>query len=165
VKRIFTIIIILISISLIGIIFIQLSWLNNMVLLRQEQIKEKIVRAVNMVGEELTAYKGTYPINNNSNRTGTLFQDDFTLDFLKPTMLGKKFTGQELEKMIRDAFISVGLDDVKFEFMLNAGGLRSMNIIPERQTKNYIIEQEDTVNNLQRGYPIYAPSGSAGENL
>jgi two-component system phosphate regulon sensor histidine kinase PhoR len=165
VKRIFTIIIILISISLIGIIFIQLSWLNNMVLLRQEQVKEKIVRAVNIVGEELTAYKGTYPLNNNPNRTGTLFQDDFTLDFLKPTMLGKKFTGQELEKMIRDAFISVGLDDVKFEFMLSAGGLRSRNIISERQTKNYVIEQEDTVNNLSRGYAIYAPSGSAGENL
>jgi two-component system phosphate regulon sensor histidine kinase PhoR len=165
VKRIFTIIIILISISLIGIIFIQLSWLNNMILLRREQVKEKIVRAVNIVGEELTAYKGTNPVSNNSNRSGTLFQEDFTLDFLKPTMLGKKFTGQELEKIIRDAFISVGLEDIKFEFMLYVGGVRSSTIIPERQTKNFLIEQEDTVNNLSRGYQIYAPSGSAGENL
>jgi two-component system, OmpR family, phosphate regulon sensor histidine kinase PhoR len=165
VKRIFTIIIILISISLIGIIFIQLSWLNNMVLLRREQVKEKIVKAVNIVGEELTAYKGTYPVNNNPARSGNLFQDDFTIDFLKPTMLGKKFTGQELEKMIRNAFISVGLDDIKFEFLLHTGGVRSVNIIPERQTKNFFSELEDTVNNLPRGYVIYAPSGSAGENL
>jgi two-component system phosphate regulon sensor histidine kinase PhoR len=167
VKRIFTIIIILISVSLCGIILIQLSWLNNMVLLRREQIKEKIVKAVNIVGDELAAYKASYPLSNNSNsKTGNLFQEnDFTLDFLKPTMLGKKFTSQELEKMIRNAFIAVGLEDIKFEFLLHTGGFRSVNLIPERQTRNYFTELEDTVNNYSRGYFIYAPSGSAGENL
>jgi two-component system phosphate regulon sensor histidine kinase PhoR len=163
VKRIFTTIIILISISLIGIIFIQLSWLRNMILLRQEQVKEKILRAVNIVGDELTMYKGNYPLNNT--RSGSMFQDDFTLDFLKPTTLGKKFTSAELDKMIRNAFVAVGLEDMKFEFLLHTGGYRSVNIITERQSKNYIAEVEDTVNNLSRGYIIYAPSGSAGENL
>lgn len=164
-KRIFTIIIILISISLLGIIFIQLSWLRNMILLRQEQIKEKIVSGVNIVGDELTMYKGNYPLNNSNTRNGNLFQEDFTLDFLKPTTLGKRFTAAELEKMIRNAFNSVGLEDIKFEFLLHTGGFRSVTIIPERQSKNYLTELEDTLNNLSRGYVIYAPSGSAGENL
>jgi two-component system phosphate regulon sensor histidine kinase PhoR len=108
-------------------------------------------------------YKGNYPLNNT--RSGSMFQDDFTLDFLKPTTLGKKFTSAELDKMIRNAFVAVGLEDMKFEFLLHTGGYRSVNIITERQSKNYIAEVEDTVNNLSRGYIIYAPSGSAGENL
>ncbi|MEO5562653.1 MAG: HAMP domain-containing sensor histidine kinase [Chitinophagaceae bacterium] len=161
-KRIFTIIIILISISLIGIIFIQLSWLRNMILLREEQVKEKVVRAVNIVGDELVQYKGNYPLNN---RSSSMFQDDFTPDFLKPATLGKRFTTSELDKMIRNAFVAVGLEDIQFEFLLHIGFRTGVNVTPERQSKNFFAEYEDTVHNLSRGYVLYAPSGSAGENL
>jgi len=42
VKRIFTIITILITLSLVGIIFFQISWLKNMILLQEDQIKKKV---------------------------------------------------------------------------------------------------------------------------
>lgn len=163
-KRIFTVIIILIGISLIGIIFIQLSWLQNMILLERERIKEKIERAVNVVGEELAQYKGSYPV---SNRSGSIFQDEFPADFLKPVTIGKRFTAAELEEKIRNAFRSAGLEKIKFEFILHTGsprtGMTFINI--ERQSKNFLTEYEDTTNNLSRSYPLYAPSGSAAENL
>lgn len=163
-KKIFTIIIILISISLIGIIVIQLSWLQNMILLRQEQIKEKIEKAVNIVGEELAQYKGNYPVPNRNNNA--LFQDEFPVDFLKPVTIGKRFTTAELEEKIRKAFHAVQLEHIKFEFLLYTGSPRTgMNVIPERQSKDFFTEYEDTVNNLVRGYPLYAPSGSAAENI
>ena len=41
-KKIFPVIIGLITLSLIGIIYIQISWLNNMVLLREDQLRDKI---------------------------------------------------------------------------------------------------------------------------
>ncbi|MET0391676.1 MAG: HAMP domain-containing sensor histidine kinase [Chitinophagaceae bacterium] len=161
-KKIFAIIIILISISLIGIIFIQLSWLQNMILLRQEQIKEKIEKAVNIVGEELAQYKGNYPVSSRNN----LFTEEYPMDFLKPVTVGKRFTTVELEEKIRNAFHAVQLDKVKFEFLLYTGSPRTgMNVVPERQSRNFFGEYEDTVNNLVRGYPLYAPSGSAAENL
>lgn len=161
-KKIFAIIIILIGISLIGIIFIQLSWLQNMILLRQEQIKEKIEKAVNIVGEELAQYKGNYPVSSR----GTIFQEEFPMDFLKPVTIGKRFTTAELEEKIRNAFSAVQLDDVKFEFLLHTGSPRTGVIVTiERQSKNFVSEYEDTVNNYSRGYPLYAPSGSAAENL
>jgi len=163
VKKIFTIIIVLISISLIGIIFIQLSWLQNMILLRQEQIKEKIEKAVNIVGEELAQYKGNYPVGN---RSSMIFQEEYPVDFLKPVTIGKRFTTPELEDKIRNAFRAVQLDKIRFEFLLYAGGPRTgMNVNPERQTKNFFEEYEDTANNLIRAYPLFAPSGSAAENL
>jgi two-component system phosphate regulon sensor histidine kinase PhoR len=164
VKKIFTVIIILISISLIGIIFIQLSWLKNMILLKQEQVKEKIERAVNIVGEELVQYKGSYSAGINHDES--IFQEDFSLDFLRPITIGKRFTGAELNGKIKTAFHAVGLDDVRFEFVLHTGSIRTrMPEKVERQSKNFTTEIDDTTNNFSRAYPLWAPSGSAAENL
>jgi two-component system, OmpR family, phosphate regulon sensor histidine kinase PhoR len=162
VKRIFTVIIILISISLIGIIFIQLSWLRNMILLREEQVKEKIERAVNIVGSELVQYKGSYMAENRNNP----LQGELVIDFFRPVTIGKRFTTEELEQKIRFAFHSVGLEDVPFEFLLYAGNLRPSPVVQmERQSRNFAAEYADTLNNLSRSIPLYAPSGSAAENL
>jgi two-component system phosphate regulon sensor histidine kinase PhoR len=134
-----------------------------MILLRQEQIKEKIERAVNIVGQELAQYKGNYPIGNRNN---PIFQDEFSIDFFRPITIGKKFTAAEIEEKIRNAFHSVGLEDLKFEFLLYVGSLRPDPVVTvERQSKNFAGEYEDTVHNLSRSYPLYAPSGSAAENL
>lgn len=162
-KKIFTVIIILISVSLIGIILIQLSWLQNMILLEQERIKGKIERAVNIVGEELAQYKGNYPL---TNRTGTIFQDELPSDFLRPITIGRRFSAAELEEKIKASFHTAGLDKVKFEFLLHTGSPRTGPIGRiERESKNFTAEYEDTINNLSRSYPLYAPSGSAAENL
>lgn len=163
VKKIFTVIIILIGISLIGIIFIQLSWLQNMILLRQEQIKEKIEKAVNIVGEELAQYKGNYPVGSRNNM---IFEEEFPLDFPRSATIGKRFTTAELEEKIRNAFRAVQLDKVKFEFLLHTGSPRTGMIVTiERQSNGFATQLDDTVNNLSRSYPLYAPSGSAAENL
>jgi two-component system phosphate regulon sensor histidine kinase PhoR len=163
VKKIFTVIIILISVSLIGIIFIQLSWLKNMILLREEQVKEKISNAIRIVGEELTQYKATYPgISQNSS---SIFQKELTLDFLRPVTIGKRFTAAQLDEKIRNAFRAVGLENIKFEFLLHLGSPRSLIDVTEKRSKNFITEFEDTVNNYLGGYALLAPSGSAAENL
>ncbi|MEO8404744.1 MAG: HAMP domain-containing sensor histidine kinase [Chitinophagaceae bacterium] len=163
-KRIFTVIIILISISLFGIIFIQLSWLKNMILLRQEQVKEKIERAVNIVGEELAQYKGNYP--SGSRPSTPAFMDDFSVEFLRPITIGKRFTAAQLEQKIANAFHTVGLDDVKFEFLLHTGGPRTGLISTvEKQSKNFTTEYEDTVHNYSKGYALLVPTGSAFENV
>jgi two-component system phosphate regulon sensor histidine kinase PhoR len=134
-----------------------------MILLRQEQIKEKIERAVNIVGQELAQYKGNYPIGNRNN---PIFQDEFSIDFFRPITIGKRFTAAEIEEKIRNAFHSVGLEDLKFEFLLYVGSLRPDPVVTvERQSKNFAGEYEETVHNLSRSYPLYAPSGSAAENL
>lgn len=164
-KKIFTIIIILITISLIGIIFIQISWLKNMILLRQEQIKEKIEKAVNIVGEELAQYKGNYPSGVRGN-PNIMFPDEFNLDFLRPATIGSKFSSTQLHEKINNAFRSLQLEDVRFEFALATVSPRT-GIIGrvELLSKGYEEACQDTVNNISRGYPLYAPSGSAAENL
>jgi two-component system phosphate regulon sensor histidine kinase PhoR len=134
-----------------------------MILLKQEQVKEKISKAVNIVGDELAQYKGNYPSVNKGN---PILQEDFTVDFLKPITIGKRFTAAELEEKIGNAFRSVGLENIRFEFLLHTGSPRTgMNVIPERQSKNFFTEYDDTLNNFSHGFILYAPSGSAAENL
>ncbi|MBL0131964.1 MAG: hypothetical protein IPP43_13380 [Chitinophagaceae bacterium] len=59
-KRTFTIITVLITLSLIGIIFSQVSGIKNMMLLREEQIKQRVIDATKTVAEELEQHKGSY---------------------------------------------------------------------------------------------------------
>lgn len=164
-KKIYTVIIILITISLIGIIFIQLSWLNNMVLLSQERVKEKIEKAVNIVGEELALYKGNYT-GFGKISPSSIIPDDFNLDLLRPATIGNKFTSVQLQEKIRNAFNAVDLKKAEFEFALATVSPRS-GIIGrfELLSKNFVEAYQDTLNNISRGYPLYAPSGSAAENL
>jgi two-component system phosphate regulon sensor histidine kinase PhoR len=164
-KKTFTIITVLITISLLGIIFIQLSWLKNMILLKQEQIKGKVERAVITVGEELAQYKGNY-LNNKVASSNTIFPDDFAMELLRPVTIGKRFTAGELNEKIKKAFKSLELDKVKFEFMLATISPRTGTIGKiELQSKNFLAEYEDSINNFSRAFPLFAPSGSAAENL
>ena len=165
-KRTFTIITILITLSLVGIIFFQVSWLRNMILLRQEQIKEKIDQATDVVGKELAQYKGTY--SPGAGRTGTdnFLTDDFSLEFLRPATIGKRFSTSELSEKIRNAFKRVGLEKMQFEFGLFTLDPRT-NLMGkiERQSENFGRAYDDSVNNYSKGYFLITPSGSAAENL
>lgn len=164
-KKTFTIITVLITISLLGIIFIQLSWLKNMILLKQEQIKSKVERAVIMVGEELAQYKGNY-LSNKISSSNTIFPDDFAMELLRPVTIGRRFTAAELQEKIKKAFKSLELDKVKFEFMLATISPRTEAIGKiELQSKNFLAEYEDSINNFSRAFSLFAPSGSAAENL
>ncbi len=164
-KRTFTVITILISISLIGIIFIQLSWLHNMILLRKEQVKEKVVQALGMVGNDLLKYKEDYTITPRS-ESRSIFQDELSLDMLRPALVGKRFSTAEINEKFKQAFKALDIEKMQFEFLLATVSPRSKNIgRVERMSQRYAEEMDDSINNWSRGYPLQAPPGSAGENL
>lgn len=163
-KKIFTIITVLISLSVVGLLFIQLSWLSNMVELRQEQIKEKMNKAVEMIGVDLTQYKGNFSIPNRS--PGNILTDDFSPLFLRPQTIGQRFSVQELEDKIRNAFRIHELEKLRFEFAVAIVNPRT-NLFGkiEKQSRNFERAYLDTVNNYSRGAILITPSGSAAENI
>jgi two-component system, OmpR family, phosphate regulon sensor histidine kinase PhoR len=161
VKRIFTIITILISLSVIGLILLQLSWLRNMVLLRQEQVKEKVNDAIKKAGGELAQYKSNIPIpNNRSASSGSLFTDDYS-NMFKPQTIGRRFTVDELYLKLKTAFISVGLENIKFEFAVATTYPPTI----ERQSGHFVEELLDTIHNYSRGHALELPSGSIAEGV
>jgi two-component system phosphate regulon sensor histidine kinase PhoR len=161
VKRIFPIIITLISISLIGIIYIQFAWLNSMLLLKEDQLKEKIYNVTKSISSELSQYKGA---PSSTNKSFPILNDDLSSEFFKPYLVGNRFTSQEIYEKIRVAFAANNLNEVPFEFalaVLNSGEMGYM----ERQSQNFVQWYDDTVNHLSYNHFLVPPSGSATENL
>jgi two-component system, OmpR family, phosphate regulon sensor histidine kinase PhoR len=162
VKRNFPIIIGLITLSLIGIIFIQISWLQNMLVLKQDQVKQKVENVAIKVGEELAQYKAIPVTPNNKIFPG--YGDEFSFEMARPYSVGHRFTTKELYDKISLAFNANHLEDVPFEFGL---ALLNSNVIGymERQSGNFAGWYEDSANHFRYHYPLIAPSGSAAENL
>src|SRR6185503_12204046 len=112
-KRTFTIITILISLSMIGIIVIQVSWIKNMVMLREEQIKHSVEESAKTVAGQLAEHKGSYAAGNTMRG---LLTDEFVLDFSKPLNIGQRVDMDEVKKKFVKAFLANDLKDIRFEF-------------------------------------------------
>lgn len=160
VKRIFPVILALITISLVGIVIIQVLWLKNMLLLEEEQVRIKVRKATEIVGNELAQYKGS---SANVPRSFPSFGNEFTLEYLKPYSVGQRFTAQELYDKIHKAFLSQELDNVPFEFGLAT--VKSGGLYYHRGSGKFDVWEADTINNIIVHYFLIPPSGSAAENL
>jgi two-component system phosphate regulon sensor histidine kinase PhoR len=161
-KRTFTIITILISLSLTGIIVIQVSWIKNMVMLREEQIKHSVEDATKTVADELAEHKGSYAAGN---KQRGLLTDDFVLDFSKPLNIGQRIDIEEVRKKLQKEFLLNNLKNIRFEFGIAAFDTND-NTVFEKVTSNFMVSFEDTVNNfIPKWVGLEALSGTPGENL
>ena len=57
-KKVFPIIVVLITLSLLGLIYIQFSWIHNASIVRREQIEERAINVLDRVREEMLARTG-----------------------------------------------------------------------------------------------------------
>jgi len=156
----------LISLSLAGIIVIQVSWLRNMVLLKHEQIKQRVNDVTTIVGQELATYKGIYSQNNNRLGTTNILKDEFSFEFTNPVTIGQRFSAEEIHEKISKAFERFNLHNTPFEFQLALFSSHTgVNMTVEKESRNFESVYSDTIKNYSHGYFITAPSGSAAENL
>jgi two-component system phosphate regulon sensor histidine kinase PhoR len=167
VKKIFPVIIVLISLSLIGTIYVQYNWLNTMLVNKQDEFIYKINRAIDDVGVELMEQKSTLPSLRNYRLKPGGFNfpsDQLQHELMRPATVAQKFTTYEIEEKLRKAFMKQGLKELPFEFavLVDDGFLNY-----EYQLKsNHFLEQfEDTVRNFRWQYVLQPPSGSDLENL
>jgi len=161
VKRIFPIIIALITLSLIGIIVIQISWLKNMLLLREDQVYQKVNDVTTVVGEELAQHKGTA---SGPNKLIPPFGNDFSFEISRPYAIGQRFTSQELAQKISTAFANQDMKNIPFEFGLATFSTGEIGYM-ERQSANFATWYTDSVKHKPFIYQLIPPSGSAAENL
>src|SRR5689334_14125235 len=110
-KRIFPIIITLITLSLIGIVIVQISWLKSMLVLREDQVKQKVEDVAKKVGNELAEYKGAPTV---PNKILPGFGDDFSFEITRPYSLGHRFTAQDIYEKIKAAFASQQMENIPF---------------------------------------------------
>lgn len=86
-RKVFPLIVLLITLSVLGIIFIQMSWIKNAIELRKQQHDQEINLAVNRIGEELHqryfGLRGEYPVNPNDEKQRDFLLRDFTTAYFE----------------------------------------------------------------------------------
>lgn len=172
-KKNFPIIIILISLSLIGIIYIQWNWILTMVENKQEELQHKLVDVVSDVGQDLIEHKDAASPNlKNLLRLRPGFNwrpsDQFMRELMKPPTIAERFSADELNEKLKKAFNRQGLKDTKFEFCISSdlGSSSELNSNTyEIKSRGFLKELEDSVHNLRQVYFLELPSGSDLEGL
>jgi two-component system, OmpR family, phosphate regulon sensor histidine kinase PhoR len=148
-KRIFTVIVVLISLSLLGIIALQVSWFKNLVIVQEQQLEFKIIKAGDMVAADLSRY-----ISTRLPKTG--FPNDNSYNPTQGITLSRFFSTNELKEKIHNAFVANGLKHVDFEFALIA------NHSAELMSARFWDEVQDTVHNKQKITPVATGSDLDG---
>ena len=166
-RKIFPVIIVLISLSLIGTIYVQYSWLRTMLVDKHEEFKYKLIRGINEVGMVLMEQKGGLSPSLKNYRARPDFSwpsEQFKMELMKPPTIAQKFTEQEVAEKLHKAFHAQGLNDVKFEFAITS----NINLLSyEIKSRGFLNQVEDTASdkNLVLYYLFQPPSGSDLENL
>jgi len=165
VKKIFPVIILLISLSLVGIIYIQVNWVRTMVENKQEQLDQKVYSAMNEVGQELIQESTLLPGKKNFRfKPGETFHptEQMLSELLKPTTIAQKFTIADVSNKLQKAFNNYGLQNTKFEFGISS----DVNLITyELQSSNFAQLFEDTIRNHAFVYPLQETTGNSLNNL
>jgi two-component system phosphate regulon sensor histidine kinase PhoR len=162
VKKTFTLITILISLSLIGIIFLQVSWIRNMALVRQEQIKFQVAKVVNEVSDELAGYNSDFQISNPRRS----WLDGMGWDPITPKTIAGRYSVQDIDHKLRMAFRKNNLSSVSYEFGLASIGLFGNNQF-EKISPGFlaVAASEDSANTFKISRGVTSYSGAMGEGL
>jgi len=135
-----------------------------MLVIKEEQLSERVIRSMGMVGTELMEQKGTLPsLKNPKFRPGFMMPSDQLInELLKPSTIAKNYTSFEIEEKLKKAFDANGIKDVRFEFGISS----TVGLNPyELKSANLVKAIEDTVNNKKFVYVLQVPSGSDYESL
>src|ERR1700733_12798833 len=97
-KKVFPIIIVLISLSLIGIIIIQINWFKNQLVIQQERFIDKVDKAGLDVAEELSKHVMSGGGLKLGKRQGLqLFPDDLSFSVGRSPTIADRYTTAEIQ--------------------------------------------------------------------
>ncbi len=164
-KKLFTIITILITLSLIGIIILQVSWINNTLLIKEEQTRENLEISMYDLTSELQEEKSKFP-SIVSPKMISEWPKDQLLNLFKAPTIAQRYTAFKMYEKLRKSFDRHGLRNTKFEFaIVSENNNFGYELQSGRFEASYEKSLEDTVNNLVYYWPINALEGSETESL
>jgi two-component system, OmpR family, phosphate regulon sensor histidine kinase PhoR len=151
-KRTFPVIIVLISLSLLGLLLLQGSWLKNLLEVREVQLYNKISSEGYRVAEDL--YKSVYGGQIMRPRQGGIgFNSGFHLRLLKQPTIDEKFSAQDVHAKLEKVFVTKEWRNLIFEF-----AIISPTAELEMMSSGFETAFKDTINNKQVVIPIFPNS-------
>lgn len=154
-KKVFPIIVVLITLSLLGLIYIQFSWIHNASIVRREQIEERAINVLDKVREEMLSRSGPAIRLKMNNTVIRPTERGLTIDKFSSVDLNfgvsDRFTTTEVRSLIINGFKREGLDTT-FEFAIvgkghfgegsfkmQSGGFSKMATQVARDSVNYLV--------------------------
>jgi len=169
-KKIFPVIVVLITLSLIAIIYIQINWILTMMQNRKEQLRQQIITAVAKVGQGLIDERSNVSSSRILRlRPGAVWRPDPLIsELLRVPPITQSYSEQDINTRIRKAFDKSGLKSAGFDFSLisNAGSSdQNFHTQDELQSPNFIQEYNDTIRNYQYVYLFQAPENTDANSV
>ncbi len=122
-KKSLPVIIILIIISLFGLIQLQVSWLKNLLEVRQSQILNKVKDGATHVASDLSKAAYNSATIRLPRKSDGLSGSDMAFKLLNPPTIDEKFTPEEIYVKLKEVFEKQDLKKMDFEFaVLNSEG-------------------------------------------
>jgi two-component system phosphate regulon sensor histidine kinase PhoR len=157
-KRTFPVIFILIALSIIGILFIQITWLQDLMVLSKSQINDKVnqslVNVANEVGKNLKS-----GVSLKLPKRGQTLNEESAPNAVE-TPIENVYNDKEINELIRLSLASNGIKDVQYEFgVFDKGGA-----IRIQTNKFYEFNNDTSFNTIRVLSPVIPPeyNGSDG---
>ena len=159
-KKTFPIITILITISLLGLIFFQVLWLNSVKKYKEQRLKDNVTKAAGLAAFRLTNEKLAfiYPKKNDL----LITPDRLQFDFRKHSVM-QRFNKEEIYNIIKESLASNDLKGVHFEFAVTDDQITGDQVDTDNFMKVY--QDQDSANNVRQIIPLVPESGTNLENL
>ncbi len=161
-KRIFPIIMILMSLSLLGLIWIQVNWFNTMVIEKREQLLYDVTKAMYLVGDELVSEEGLNGFQQPSLKNALNMEENpLALGITAPPKLSDRFKIEDIRSKLDKEFKKINIKTIQYEV-----GIQNFNLLDfEMVSKNFINTLADTVNNHPIILTLSPPDGSIYERF
>jgi two-component system phosphate regulon sensor histidine kinase PhoR len=172
-KKIFPVIVVLITLSLIGTIYIQINWIFAMLQNKREALNNQMAYAMNAVTQDLVEQRGISQSKTLRLKPGVPWRpsDPFTTELMRVPLVAERYTVEDVNDKIRKAFNRFGLRNANFEFSissdLNSADLRTSGVLfrpPELQSKYFVKEIADTTN-MKFFSPLQAPENTDASTI
>lgn len=166
-RKIFPFIIALISLSLVGIVFIEYYLLRNMLQGRREDISWQIATSVSQVSQELYKESAGLPSLKSLRSVPGFNLPSAALhsELMRPMGVAQQYTEIEITERLRTSFREKGFINLQFEFAI----INNTLLRYEMRSKGYegLLQENtsDSVRNLVYFCPIQPAGGSEWENL
>jgi two-component system phosphate regulon sensor histidine kinase PhoR len=158
-KKVYTLIILLITLTLIGIIFIQVSWIKNAIVIRDEQLTRNVQMAMNEVAQELVDQKSRIP---SMPKLMPDLQSEKLMQIMRAPTIVQRYSSFEIHEKLQKSFERQGLKETKFEFAVTS----TQNIFTtEMQSEHFAQLVDDTVTNRLFIMPLIPQTGTIAEGL
>lgn len=162
-KRVFPIIIVLISLSLVGIIVIQINWFKNQLLIQQERFIDKVDKAGIDVAEDLSKHVMTGGFKFGTKRQGLqMFPNDLSFSITRQPTISDRYSTAEIQDKLNNAFDKAGLQKLRFEFAVTSN---ADDFVLEMQSEHFDKESADTTHFRRILIPIIPEAGSSIDGL